>query len=344
MSAAKLKGSLLEYIVRRLLLNCGFTRVRADGLLIFNQSGLTMINGKGAAHDADVLMDPPIQMPFSYPYRLNFECKAYNKKTGLSVIRNALGLRYDINEFEVVTRSQLAKRKNNRRSSLAIDNRQRFNYQVGVASVEEFSKPGFEFAANNKIPLLSLRWFLPSHICDMFHQITSTYVSQFSQQDLSDLLKFLKGERNNNGLRFIENTDSVFKTIYDAFLEFENRVLIGLLESGDLLFLFDQNNNAIDYISDNHFSLNAQFHYRRRQIDYWSLSINNNVEFGFYLPSNIVAMWKSQNFEKQAALDIKSQMFSKVFVFTKYGEIPFRILNIDRQWLNEININEPENT
>ncbi len=344
MSAAKLKGSLLEYIVRRLLLNCGFTRVRADGLLIFKQSGLTMINGKGAAHDADVLMDPPIQMPFSYPYRLNFECKAYNKKTDLSVIRNALGLRYDINEFEVVTRSQLEKRRNNRRSSLAIDNRQRFNYQVGVASVEEFSKPGFEFAANNKIPLLSLRWFLPNHICDMFHLITSTYVSQFSKQDTSDLLEFLKGEENDSGRRFIENTDSVFKTIYDAFLEFENRVLIGLLESGDLLFLFDQNNNAIEYISANNFSLDAQFHYRRRQIDYWSLSINNQVEFGFYLPSNIVAMWKSQNFEKQAALDIKSQMFSKVFVFTKYGELPFRILTIDRQWLNEIITNDPENT
>lgn len=344
MSASKLKGSLLEYIVRRLLLNCGFTRVRADGLLIFSQSGLTMINGKGAAHDADVLMDPPIQMPFSYPYRLNFECKAYNKKTDLTVIRNALGLRYDINEFEVVTRQQLAQRQNNRRSSLAIDNRQRFNYQVGVASVEDFSKPAFEFAANNKIPLLSLRWFLPNHICDMFHQITSTYVSQFSKQDMTDLLRFLKGERNNRGRDFIENNDSIFKTIYDAFLEFENRVLIGLLESGDLLFLFDQNGSAIEHISRNQFSLLARIHYRRKQIDYWSLSINDNVEFGFYLPSNIMAMWKSQNFEKQAAVDIKYQMFSKVFIFTKYGDIPFRILNIDRHWLNEISSNNSENT
>ena len=133
MNAAKLKGSLLEYIVRKLFLNCGFTRVKADGLWIFEKSGLTMINGKGAAHDADVLMNPPIQMPFSYPFRVNFECKAYKKKTGLTIIRNALGLRYDLNEFEVVTRDQIEERQNNRRSSLSIDDRQRFNYQVGVA-------------------------------------------------------------------------------------------------------------------------------------------------------------------------------------------------------------------
>lgn len=49
MSASKLKGSLLEYIVRKLLLNCGFVRVRPDGLFIFQQRGLNFINGKGAA-------------------------------------------------------------------------------------------------------------------------------------------------------------------------------------------------------------------------------------------------------------------------------------------------------
>jgi hypothetical protein len=139
MSAAKIKGSLLEFIVRRLMLNCGFTSVIPDGLLIYKQRGLTFINGKGAAHDADVLLNPPMQIPFSYPSRINFECKAYNKKIGLTIIRNALGLRTDINELEIVTRNDILRRKNNRRTILAIDNRERFQYQIGVASVEDFS-------------------------------------------------------------------------------------------------------------------------------------------------------------------------------------------------------------
>lgn len=65
MNASSLKGALLEFIVRRLLNNCGFTNVRSDGLLIFDRGGLTMINGKGAAHDADVLDIPAILTPHS---------------------------------------------------------------------------------------------------------------------------------------------------------------------------------------------------------------------------------------------------------------------------------------
>ena len=105
MTSGQLKGTLLEYLVRRLLSHCGFTSVRPDGHYIFAQAGagLFFINGKGAAHDADVLMEPPIQMPFSYPARLLFECKAYDTTVGLGVIRNALGLRYDINDFEIIT-------------------------------------------------------------------------------------------------------------------------------------------------------------------------------------------------------------------------------------------------
>lgn len=113
MTHGQLKGTLLEYLVRRLLTNCGFTSVRPDGHYIFAQAGtgLFFVNGKGAAHDADVLMEPPIQMPFSYPSRLLFECKAYDTTVGLGVIRNALGLRYDINEFEIVTDETIHRRQ-----------------------------------------------------------------------------------------------------------------------------------------------------------------------------------------------------------------------------------------
>lgn len=340
MTASNLKGSLLEYTVRRILLNCGFTKVRPDGVLIYSRGGLTMINGKGAAHDADVLMNPPIQMPFSYPYRLNFECKAYNSKVGLEIIRNALGLRYDINEFEIVTQTHLRERQNNRRSPLAIDNRQRFNYQVGVASVEDFTKPAFEFAANNKIPLISLRWFLPANICDSFHQITNEYLRQFNPEQLNDLHRFLKGNSNDNAMRFLRDTDSLFRNIYNSILEFENKVVIGLLESGDLLFLISGNNNDVEYLSNRNAVMTARFHYQSRTLDYWTLNINQEVEFGFYLPTRIIKMWKEQSFDSQAAIDLKAELFSRVFVFVRNGELPFRILKIDRRWLNEINRNE----
>tara|TARA_R110000744_G_scaffold114988_1_gene215055 strand:- start:7360 stop:8382 length:1023 start_codon:yes stop_codon:yes gene_type:complete len=339
MTASNLKGSLLEYTVRRILLNCGFTKVKPDGLIIYKKSGLTMISGKGASHDADVLMNPPIQMPFSYPYRLNFECKAYNKKVGLTIIRNALGLRYDINEFEIVTRKHLKLRQNNLRSPLAIDSRQRFNYQVGVASVEDFTKPAFEFAANNKIPLISLRWFLPASICDSFHQITPAYLQRFTEQQMDDLYSFLKGNANDNASNFLRDTDSIFKNIYDSIVEFENKVIIGLLESGDLLFLISNNGNGLGYISNTNTVMTARFHYQRNTLYNWTLLIDQEIEFEFYLPLRIIEMWKEQSFDGQAAIDLKSNLFSRLFVFVKNTELPFRILKIDRSWLNGINEN-----
>ena len=87
MKAGNLKGALLEYIVRQLLKSCGFTNVKADKLFSFQRSGLFFSNGRDAAHDADINMNPPIQMPFIYPSQLLFECKAYGTAVSLSIVR-----------------------------------------------------------------------------------------------------------------------------------------------------------------------------------------------------------------------------------------------------------------
>jgi hypothetical protein len=247
MTAGQLKGSLLEYIVRNLMINCGFTSVKPDGHYIFQQNGtgLFFINGKGAAHDADVLMEPPIQMPFSYPSRLLFECKSYDKTIGLDVIRNGLGLRYDINEFEIVTDATIARRRNNRRANYAISNRKRYHYQVGIASIEGFSKPAFEFAANNKITLISMRWFLSNATCNLFHDIDATYINSLPTTEKTLLYKFLKDkspDANENvlyqDLVIYLRSDEIVGRILREFQEMIGNCVIGLLETGDLLFMF----------------------------------------------------------------------------------------------------------
>jgi hypothetical protein len=69
--------------------------VKTDGVYSFERGGLFFVNGKGAARDADIIMPPPIQMPFHYPTQIIFECKAYKPTAGLPIIRGALGLRSD---------------------------------------------------------------------------------------------------------------------------------------------------------------------------------------------------------------------------------------------------------
>ena len=194
MKASTIKGAFLEYIIRRIFIKCGFRIVKPDDIFIFEKSPLTFVNGKGAAHDADVLMDPPMQIPFLWPSRIIFECKNYKDSLGLGIVRNALGVRTDLNEFEIVTKDFLEDRKNNRRSSLAIDSRIRHQYQVGVASVDGFSKPAIEFATHHKIPLFSLSWLIGQRTIDSIKSLNNDDLVGLSEPDLKNLFEFCKDQ------------------------------------------------------------------------------------------------------------------------------------------------------
>jgi len=350
MKAGNIKGALLEYIVRNLLKNCGFTNVRADNLFSFERGGLFFINGRGAAHDADIIMNPPIQMPFAYPTQLLFECKAYGANANLPIVRNALGLRNDLNEFEIVTRDTLLRRQNNRRAAYAIDTRTRFLYQVGVASINDFSKPAVEFAANNKIPLLSLSWFLGPVSIRNFNNIDQPLIDSFNSQDIQNLYAFLK-DRDGNLY------DTKYSRAY-AFLSSDNIIgdivtsanvtirysYVGLLETGDMVFLFARSRSEENVLNQqNGFSsLKAEIHWFGGRPNVWRLSVFNQrqsgqqTDFDFYVPKRIFNHWKTFNLDKSAALDIKQQFFSKVFVFNQRNnpEAPFSIINIDKEWLD----------
>src|SRR5688500_6265373 len=137
MKGGTLKGALMEYIIRSLLKSCGFSNVKTDKLYSFQRRCFCFGHGKGSAHDADIIRNHRIQMPYSYPTQLLFECKEYGNTAKLTIIRNALSLRIDLNDFEIVTKKSILKRQNNKRASYAIAARNRFLYQVGVASVND---------------------------------------------------------------------------------------------------------------------------------------------------------------------------------------------------------------
>lgn len=352
MKVGTIKGALLEYIVRQLLKNCGFTNVKSDNLYTYETSGLFFVNGKGAAHDADIIMNPPIQMPFSYPSQLIFECKAYGKKISLPVVRNVLGLRNDINDFEIVTKKSIKKRKNNSRSSYAIETRNRFIYQVGVASLNEFSKPSVEFAANNKIPLLSLSWFLSSRTIRDFNDIDQNLVDTFRESEVKNVYRFFKDREANLydnkhqvARRFLDSGNVIGDIVTAANMTI-NYSYVGLLETGDMVFLFARSRSEDNILNQlngiNTFS--AEIHWNLNRPNVWRLTVfskrnrENRTEFDFFVPERIFNHWKQFNLDKTVALDIKQQFFSKIFVFNQRQnpEVPFSIISIDRRWLEDI--------
>ena len=240
MGLATLKGKILEYTIRNILLRCGFTPVIADGLFIYDQGLLQFINGKGAAHDADVLMNPPIQMPFGYPSRLLFECKAYDGNISLPLIRNISGLREDINSFEIVTENFLVERRNNRRRALAVHDRKRHHYQVGIASLQSFTKPATEFAAHNKIPIFSLQETFPNTgLIDLINNIPANFDTQIGELNTRTLIDALS-EKTFPSTDLVEQSivdSQQLRRLFRLLHEQLNRVHVGMLESGDLIFL-----------------------------------------------------------------------------------------------------------
>lgn len=344
MKASNIKGALLEYIVRKLLTNCHFTSVIPDGHYIFKSgdSGLFFINGKGAAHDADVLMDPPFQLLFSYPTRILFECKAYNKSIGLDTIRNALGLRYDINDFEIISDESIKRRKENNREIYAISDRIRYNYQVGIASIEHFTTSASEFAANNKIALLSLRRFLPDAICNLFHYIDDIYILSINEK-VKELYTFLKDKspdsesRHNEVLIYLEN-DAIIGKILKKFNFILENCFVAVNEAGDLLFLFGLGENTN---CDHQNEYKARFKYSVSKPDEWEMELQNgtlcgNSKFVFFAPERVMRYWQKFSYDKTKALSMKSEFFSRIFVFPNkniINSIPFIIVKLDEEWL-----------
>lgn len=146
-------GKAFEILVKRILVNVGFSEVTSDGLYIFDGAPGQMIQGLGEAHNADVLLEPPVQTPFYSRTRLLIECKDYRIKVGLNTIRSVLGLREDINHFDIVDINELTARRRQNRHGI-IYNYERYSYQVAVASLNGYTLPAQKFAATYRIPLL----------------------------------------------------------------------------------------------------------------------------------------------------------------------------------------------
>ena len=108
-------GKAFELFVKNLLISVGFSEVKSDGLYVFDGAAGQMLQGLGEAHNADALLEPPVQTPFYSRSRLLIECKDYRTKIGLNTVRSTLGLKEDINNFELAHRI-------GRRMALAITN------------------------------------------------------------------------------------------------------------------------------------------------------------------------------------------------------------------------------
>lgn len=154
-----LRGYVLEELLAALLKNSGYDLLvdeSQDPVVLCNEGNGLRVRGRGADHQADVLGQLRLRLPFMHPIRLFVEAKYRDAATGLAEVRNALGVVNDVNEHYSTA---LAAR--------ATPRYVRYQYRYALFSASGFTDDAQRFAIAQQISLIDLRgpafaWILES--------------------------------------------------------------------------------------------------------------------------------------------------------------------------------------
>ena len=333
---ASIKGKLFEYFVYKLLVSCGFKPVTPDNLLVYKGGSGLMVQGAGQPHNADVLLSPPIQTPFYYPTRLLVECKCYNDSIGLPEIRNALGLRDDINNFEIVTEDILKNRKSNRSSKPKFYDIKRYVYQVAVASIDGYKSTAYPFAKAHRIPLIS---FAQSAMFANIRQAIS---------ELDDLAKRNEdlGQRISSQISdaMLHPEQRLYLDCFECnewrayFGEVEriaHQITIGLLEDGTIIFLLNAGQEYSRIYNSEIQGDGCTIHWYSEDDSTWVLNDHGTI-YHFELPKELYDDWEhTVGKQRMDALRIKRDYFSKIVLFhrTEGDTEEITILHLSKQFM-----------
>ncbi len=298
-------GRAFEILVKRILINVGFREVHSDGTYVYDGSSGQMLQGLGEAHNADVLLEPPVQTPFLHKTRLLVECKDYKRKVGLDVVRDALGLREDVNHFELVDVGELLSRKTQRRKGI-IKFYERYSYQVAIASMSGYSVQAQSFAATHRIPLIEFDKMV----------FWTNFTSVIRDISNNDLLSF--EDKENRIIRF---SDDVGK-----------RMAVAITNSGQILFLYRQVGEQTRFSDD------YNLYWVSEKLS-WKM-ISGGCQYCFQLPENIMKRWLenvTNEFEKRKeAIYCKEEYLSNMLVYyTDNGKPVVSMISINQQRLEE---------
>ena len=301
-------GKAFELFVKYLLINIGFSEVSSDGIYVFDGAPGQMLQGLGEAHNADVLLDPPVQTPFYSRTRLLIECKDYQSKIGIKTVRSVLGLREDVNHFDIVDINELLSRRRQNRQGVLYDY-ERYTYQVAIAALNGFTDQAQKFAATYRIPLISFER-LP--FWENFRKMLGT--AQFSYV----------------GRKYAQHDDSEEFT-EEQIVNFANEIgqhmALAITGSGQLLFLYRESGKQ------NQFGEFYSLHWSTPDRP-WILK-SGDCSYLFQLPKSIMKQWlenATNDLEmKREAINCKASFLSNMIVYyAEYGRPFVKMISIDK--------------
>jgi hypothetical protein len=147
-SVESLRGYVLEEVIARLLYANGYrllvSKQQDPDALNHGAHGL-LLRGRGTDHQADVLGELTLPVPFSLPLRIFVEAKYRGTKANLRDVRNAHGVIHDVNEQYATAAA----------GSRSVPMR-RYHYRYTLFSAAGFSRPAQQYALAQQISLVDL--------------------------------------------------------------------------------------------------------------------------------------------------------------------------------------------
>ncbi len=318
-------GKAFEILVKNILICVGFSEVKSDGLYVFDGAAGQMLQGLGEAHNADVLLEPPVQTPFFYRSRILVECKDYRTKINLNTVRSALGLKEDINNFNIVDIEKLKARRAPRRRRI-LHPYERFSYQVAIAALNGYTNPAQEFAATYRIPLLGFN-MLPfwSEFCKILECI-----NDFNERYGAD------GRYAYADVPKEQIEEQIEKQIEEKIIELVHkigrRMALAITSSGQIIFLYHEQGKEIEFADG--------YVLRRESLEgLWRLC-SGYESYLFQLPDGIMKQWLENAIDE---LDMKKEdinfeataLSNMVVYYTESGRPVIRMISINKDQLEE---------
>lgn len=323
-----LRGMLLEEALLYLLRKSGYTTIDnagTDPTLVNGRSGLE-VKGRGEKHQIDAIADYKASPPFCNPQRLLVEGKMYdsNYPVGLPVIRNAVGVLKDINEFFYSSDIENEPSKN------------RYHYTYGIFSASGYRTSAVRYAYAHDIYLIPVA---QSHF---FRPVVNT-IRSINADDLRN--SGLKIQTLRNIVR--ENFRSDIETsisISEAELNYKlNEYIKECKKIGFAFIAIAGNSFPILLIPSPNFNLSELYSIDFYRIRYdqngWYLEDGEERRlFSFDLPAELFKLFANEGvLTQQAALDLKESRLADFRIIVEQdNELKSIKMNLDREWIQTI--------
>ena len=335
----QIRGLLLEEVLLNLLRESGYSTVENsnnDPTLKSGHSGLEVI-GRGSQHQIDAIANFSISPPFSYPIRILLEAKFHGEDVGIEVVRNAVGVLKDVNEFFIPENNKIFK--------------PRYHYQYAIFTSSRFSKPAQEYAFAHDIYLIKLennQYFsqIISAIANLDHNDFDGSPNRKMRITLKDLRKNIRHslKESNNGLisdYCHQNNFNPEKLCNLIRLNLElGKSYLGVLSNGFPIFFTPRDQYfRIDDLIQNPIVRIYWDHNKWYLAKANSRYQNENpidILFSFDLPKDLFNFYaNNSNLSQGRALELKQEVMHTIQIFfrDRSSIMACLELKIDQNWL-----------